>query len=37
MGRTNSARESLLDSLLNAACVCMNVDVHFVPMKVNYK
>lgn len=37
MGRNNSARESLLDSLLNAAIVGMNVDVHFVPMKVNYK
>lgn len=36
MGRSESMRMALLDSLLNAAVVGLNVDVHFVPMKPNY-
>jgi len=37
MGRCESMRRALLDSLFNASVVGLNVDVHFVPMKVNYK
>lgn len=36
MGRSESMRMALLDSLLNAAVVGLNVDVHFVPLKPNY-
>lgn len=36
MGRSESMRTALLDSLLNAAVVGLDVDVHFVPMKPNY-
>lgn len=37
MGRNQASRQALLDSLLNAKFTNLNVDVHFVPMKPNYK
>lgn len=37
MGRNEQARQSLLDSLLYASIIGLNVDVHFIPMKPNYK
>lgn len=37
MGRDDIKRLCLLDSLLNASLVGLNTDVHFVPMKPNYK
>ena len=36
MGRDSIKRICLLDSLLNASFVGLDIDVHFVPMKVNY-
>lgn len=36
MGRSESSRQASLASLLNAAIIGLNVDVHFVPMKPNY-
>lgn len=37
MGRNEEARMSLLKSLINASFVGLDIDVHFVPMKPNYK
>lgn len=37
MGRNEQARQALLDSLINASFEKLNIDVHFVPMKPNYK
>lgn len=37
MGRNQELRCCLLDSILNASYVGLDVDVHFVPMKPNYK
>lgn len=37
MGRNNHMHECLLDSLMNASLVGLNTDVHFIPMKLNYK
>ena len=37
MGRGEESRVALLGSLKNAASVGLDVDVHFVPMKPNYK
>lgn len=37
MGRNEQARQALLDSLINASFEKINIDVHFVPMKPNYK
>lgn len=36
MGRRESSRVALLDSLFNASMIGLEVDVHFVPMKPNY-
>ena len=37
MGKNEQARQALLDSLINASFEKINIDVHFVPMKPNYK
>ena len=37
MGRSEIIRECELSSLYNASVVGINIDVHFVPMKPNYK
>lgn len=37
MGRSQSMHICLLDSLMNASIVGLNTDVHFIPMKPNYK
>lgn len=37
MGRNPQKRECLLDSLLNASLIGIETDVHFIPMKPNYK
>lgn len=37
MGRASEARQALLDSLLNVSFEGLKIDVHFVPMKPNYK
>lgn len=37
MGRKESMRVCLLDSLFNATFLGMDVDVHFIPNKLNYK
>ena len=37
MGRNEESRLSLLKSLINASVVGLDIDVHFVPMKPNYK
>lgn len=37
MGRNKQKYYCLLDSLLNASFVNINTDVHFIPMKPNYK
>lgn len=37
MGRDNQKYNYLLDSMLNASFVGLKTDVHFVPMKPNYK
>ena len=37
MGRNEEARMALLKSLINASAVGLDIDVHFVPMKPNYK
>ena len=37
MGRTRQKHLCLLDSLLNASSVGLETDVHFIPMKPNYK
>lgn len=37
MGRDEEARIALLDSLFNASAVGLYIDVHFIPMKPNYK
>lgn len=37
MGRNEQARQALLKSLINASFENLNIDVHFVPMKPNYK
>lgn len=37
MGRDSLKRQCLLDSLFNASIVGIDTDVHFVPMKPNYK
>lgn len=37
MGRDNQKQQYLLDSLMNASIVGLETDVHFVPMKPNYK
>lgn len=37
MGRKESLRICLLDSLFNATFLGMDVDVHFIPNKLNYK
>lgn len=37
MGRNSQKRECLLDSLLNTSIIGIETDVHFVPMKPNYK
>lgn len=37
MGRKRSMRDALLDSILNASRVGLFTEVHFIPMKPNYK
>ncbi len=37
MGRKEESRLSLLKSLITASSIGLEVDVHFVPMKLNYK
>ena len=37
MGRKEESRLSLLKSLITASLIGLDVDVHFVPMKLNYK
>lgn len=37
MGRRELSRYSLLKSLITSSLIGLNVDVHFVPMKINYK
>ena len=37
MGRNEQARQALLKSLIDASFEKLNIDVHFVPMKPNYK
>ena len=37
MGRNRQKYECLLDSLMNASIVGIETDVHFIPMKPNYK
>lgn len=37
MGRRSYSQQALFRSLLNASLVGLDVDVHFIPMKVNYK
>ena len=37
MGRKEESRISLLKSLITASLIGLEVDVHFVPMKLNYK
>ncbi|HHW69150.1 MAG TPA: radical SAM protein [Tenericutes bacterium] len=37
MGRNELARQSLLKSLIDSSLEGLNIDVHFVPMKPNYK
>ena len=37
MGRKEVSRQALLKSLITASLVGLDVDVHFVPMKMNYK
>ncbi len=37
MGRKEDARQALLKSLIVASTMGLNVDVHFVPMKPNYR
>lgn len=37
MGREETARQALFDSIINASKVGLNIDVHFVPMKMNYQ
>lgn len=37
MGRNEQARQALLKSLIDASLENLNIDVHFVPMKPNYK
>lgn len=37
MGRKEEARLSLLKSLITASLIGLEVDIHFVPMKLNYK
>lgn len=36
MGRSENMRIALLDSILNATSVGLDVDIHFIPMKPNY-
>lgn len=37
MGRNEESRLSLLKSLITASLIGLKVDVHFIPMKLNYK
>lgn len=37
MGRNEQARQALLNSLIAASFEKIDIDVHFIPMKVNYK
>ena len=37
MGRNRQKHSCLLDSLLNASVIGLETDVHFIPMKPNYK
>lgn len=37
MGRNRQKHICLMDSLINASCVGIETDVHFIPMKPNYK
>lgn len=37
MGRDDNKRMALLDSLINASSIGLDIDVHFVPMKPNFK
>ena len=37
MGRNREKHSCLLDSLLNASFIGIETDVHFIPMKPNYK
>ena len=37
MGRKEKNRQALLDSLIKASLIGLEVDVHFVPMKPNYR
>ena len=37
MGRNEQARQALLKSLLDASFEELNIDIHFIPMKTNYK
>lgn len=37
MGRKEISRQALFDSLIRASSINLNIDVHFVPMKINYK
>ncbi len=37
MGRKETLRVCLLDSLFNAAYIGIDTDIHFIPNKLNYK
>lgn len=37
MGRNEQARQALLKSLINASFEKIDIDIHFIPMKPNYK
>jgi MoaA/NifB/PqqE/SkfB family radical SAM enzyme len=37
MGRKEISRQALLKSLITSSLIGLNVDVHFVPMKLNYE
>lgn len=37
MGRNEQARQALLKSLIDASFEKLNIDIHFIPTKVNYK
>ena len=37
MGRKEISRQALFDSIIRASSFEFNIDVHFIPMKINYK
>ena len=37
MGRNQESHNNLLDSMMNASLVGLKTDIHFIPMKPNYK